>query len=67
MLVKQDAFNDDMNEEDDFGGSDIENVNYLLSIDCPDIVHLFQSSAVSGRKTLQKREDAEIFENFLKL
>ena len=37
-----------------FGGGDVENVNYLLSIDCPDIVHLFQSSAVSRRKTLQK-------------
>ena len=43
-----------MNEEDDFGGSVVENVNYLLSIDCPDVVHLLQSSAVSGRKTLQK-------------
>ena len=52
MLVKQDEFKDDMNEEDDFGGSDVENVNYLLSIDCPDVVHLFQASTVSGRKTL---------------
>ena len=54
MLVKQESFNEDMNEEDDFGGSDVENVNYLLSIDCPDVVHLFQASTVSGRKALQK-------------
>ena len=55
MVVKQESFNDDMNEEDDFGGSDVENVNYLLSIDCPDVVHLFQASTVSGRKALQKK------------
>ena len=67
MLVKQDEFKDDMNEEDDFGGSDVENVNYLLSIDCPDVVHLFQASTVSGRKALQKRENVSICKYLLKL
>ena len=54
MPPKHDGSNDYMNEDDGDDGSDEENVNHLLSIDCPDVVHLFQTSTVGGWETLQK-------------